>query len=283
MNPHNGSTNIPFTDLYIYYLKGHVDQTKDLFNSTFLGTWEEGGFSFLFFSSPSNDNVETLLKTQPKLVLLDYYQMPYEDWLGDSLEPFQVGPFFIYPPWRKISNANSDIHKKRIEIVLDPGVVFGTGKHSTTHNCLEAIELAFLSGKIESAIDLGTGTGLLAIAAAKIGCKSVLGVDLNYLAAKTAERNIRLNHAEGKILAVKSSAEYFLDNDTDLVIANIHYDVMKSLLSSKAFLGRKFFILSGLMHSQAKDVTRKLSSYRVTILKKWEYDGIWHTFLGSVC
>jgi ribosomal protein L11 methyltransferase len=282
MSQHNLSTNIPFSELYIYYLKGNVDQNEIFFDNTFLGNWEEDDFSFLFFSCPSSGEVEKLLQIQPELTLLEHYQMSYEEWLGDSLEPFQAGHFFIHPPW-KVSDKNNDVRNEMNDIILDPGVVFGTGKHTTTRDCLEAIELAFSHGKIESAIDLGTGTGLLAIAAAKMGCKSILAVDLNYLAVKTAVKNIRYNHTEDKILAVRGSAEYFLDNDTDLVIANIHHDVMKSLLSSKGFLGRKFFILSGLLRSQARDINSILSSYQATILKKWEYDGIWHTFLGKVC
>jgi ribosomal protein L11 methyltransferase len=209
--------------------------------------------------------------------------MSYEEWLGGSLEPFRVGQFYIHPPWVTPDSETSE-KNKTINILLDPGVVFGTGKHATTRDCLEAIELAFSKGQIESAIDLGTGTGLLAVAAAKLGCKSVLAIDLNYLAVKTALRNIHLNRVDDEILAVRSSAEYFLDNDTDLVIANIHYDVMKRLLSSKGFFGRKFFILSGLMRSQARDVICTLSTHQgVDILKTWEYDSIWHTYLGRVC
>lgn len=282
MNPHNSSAEICFTDLYIYYLKGNVGQNENLFGTTFLGNWEEDEFSFLFFSSPSSSEVDKLIRIQPDLILLDHYQMSYEDWLGGSIEPFQAGRFFIHPPWIT-SDKNNESRDKFIDIVLDPGVVFGTGRHATTRDCLEAIELAFSYGQIESAIDLGTGTGLLAVAAAKLGCESVLAVDVNFLAAKTTEKNIRLNQTDDKILVVKSSAEYFLDNTTDLVIANIHYDVMKRLLFSKGFFGRKFFILSGLLRSQARDVADTLSNYPVNILKKWEHDGIWHTFLGKVC
>ena len=271
-----------FTELYIYYLKGRIGQSERFFGNTFLGNWEEDDFSFLFFSSPSSEEVEKLLQVQPELTLLDQYQMSYEQWLGGSLEPFQVGQFYIHPPWI-VTDKRKHAHNEFIDIVLDPGVVFGTGRHATTADCLEAIELAFSYGRIESAINLGTGTGLLAIASARLGCKSVLAVDLNYLAVKTAEKNIRSNGADDKILPIRSSAEYFLDNDTDLVIANIHYDVMRRLLSSKRFLGRRFFILSGLMRNQARDVASKLFSYQVNILKKWEHDGIWHTFLGKVC
>jgi len=281
MNQQSLSGNIPYKELYIYYLKGHIGQKENFFDNTFLGNWEEEGFSFLFFSNPSGDTVDKLLKLQPELTLIDHYQMSYEEWLGGSLEPFQAGHFFIHPPW-DVPDKHASVTNESIDIILDPGVVFGSGKHTTTRDCLEAIELAFSNGTIESAIDLGTGTGLLAIAAAKMGCSSVLAVDLNYLAAKTAEQNARLNQIEHKILTIRSSAEYFLDNDTDLVIANIHYDVMKTLLSSKGFLGRKFFILSGLFRSQAKEVASTLSGYPVSTLKKWEYDGIWHTFLGRV-
>jgi len=278
---HYSSAQAPFSHLYIYYLKGIVDQNEGLFGSTFVGNWEEEDVSFLFFTGPSDAQIENLLQLQPGLTLLDHYDMPYEEWIGGSLDPFQVGRFYIHTPWQ-VSKTRNGISDERIDIVLDPGVVFGTGKHETTRDCLEAIDMAFSYDSIQSAIDLGTGTGLLAIAAAKLGCSSVLALDLNYLAVQTTAKNVKLNQKDDRVLSIRSSAEYFLDNDTDLVIANIHFDVMKRLLSSKEFLGRKFFILSGLLRSQANDVAGRLSDYQVDILKTWDYDGIWHTFLGRV-
>lgn len=282
MNQYNTSSNIPYTDLYIYYLKGRVEEHATFFGEAFLGNWEEDGVSFFFFSCPSDNEVEAFLQMYPAVTLVDYYHMSYEEWLGGSLEPFHAGQFYIHPPWAE-SNASTTKKNKPIDILLDPGVVFGTGRHATTRDCLEAIELAFSKDRIESAIDLGTGTGLLAVAAAKLGCKTVLAVDVNFLAVKTAFRNIYLNSVDAEILAIRSSAEYFLDNDADLVIANIHYDVMKRLLSSKGFFGRKYFVLSGLMRSQARDVIGALSTHQgIDILETWEYDGIWHTYLGRV-
>ncbi len=89
-------------------------------------------------------------------------------------------------------------------------MVFGTGTHATTRDCLEALELAFNSHHIESVLDLGTGTGLLALAAARLGCKYILAVDINLLAARTTQRNIRLNQLDDKILAVQGRAEDFV-------------------------------------------------------------------------
>lgn len=282
MNPDRSYREIPSTDLYIYYLKGHINQHAAFFGDTFLGNWEEDGFSFLFFSSPSGEEVEKLLQVEPDVTLIDRYHMSYEDWIGGPLKPFQVGRFYIHPPWLPpVQPDETDCSV--IDIVLDPGVVFGTGQHATTHDCLEAMVLAFSQGSIKTAIDLGTGTGLLAVAAAKLGCESVLAVDLNHLAVQSAVKNIKLNQVDKKVLGIRSSAEYFLDNNTDLVIANIHYDVMNRLLVSKKFLGKNFFVLSGLLRSQARDVDDKLATYQATILKKWEHDGIWYTYLGSVC
>ena len=169
----------------------------------------------------------------------------------------------------------------QLSILLDPGVVFGAGTHTTTQDCLNALELVFSREKIESALDLGTGTGLLALAASRLGCKNILAVDFNFLAARTALRNVRLNQLQDHIIIVQGRAEDFIDSPSDLVIANIHYDVMKHLIASPGFFNNKWFILSGLLRSQARDLLYELSKNRVRIVKKWERDGIWHTFLGK--
>ncbi|MCP4368244.1 MAG: methyltransferase, partial [Deltaproteobacteria bacterium] len=179
----------PYKDLYIYYLKGHLASDNEIFYKDFIGNWEEDEFSFLFFSRPSKKKVNDLLNAQPHLTLLDNYHMTYDDWHGESLAPFSAGKFFISHPWNKIRN-NSGPGSDEFHITLDPGVVFGTGTHATTYNCLEALELAFSGSKVQSALDLGTGSGVLAIAAARLGCKKVLAVDSNLLAARTAQKNI---------------------------------------------------------------------------------------------
>jgi len=73
------------------------------------------------------------------------------------------------------------------------------------------------------------------------------------------------------------------DFHADLVVTNIHYDVMKHLINSKGFLNKGKFILSGLLRSQAEEINYILSQHPVKILKQWNRDGIWHTFLGTIC
>ena len=269
---------VPYKKLHIYYLKGRLKQNHKMFYKNFIGNWEEDDFSFLFFSRPSGCEVDNLLKTQPHLDLIDQFEMTYEEWHGGPISPFKAGNFFIVPPWEK-----ADQNKQGRRIILDPGVVFGTGTHPTTHDCLKALELIFSREKIESVLDLGTGTGLLAVAAASLGSKNTLAVDLNFLAAKTAADNVRLNRLQDRIVVVQGRADDFIGCSADLVIANIHYDAMKTLITSEAFLNKKWFILSGLLRSQANDVACNLSKHFAKIIKKWDSNNIWHTFLGRMC
>lgn len=274
-------TDNPYKDLYIYYIDGLLKPDNKTYCNDFIGNWEEDGFSFLFFSRPSLNEVEKLLDTQPQLTLLDNFHMTYDDWQGGTIAPFRVGRFFIAPPWERPWDK-IDTCKNELNIILDPGVVFGTGTHHTTHDCLEALDLTCCEKRVESVLDLGTGTGLLALAAARLGCKNTLAVDFNFLAARTTKKNIMLNRLEDRVLAVQGMAEDFIDHPADLVIANIHYDVMKHLLTSEGFLRKKWFILSGLLRSQARDVAYKLSQHPFKILKKWDRKGIWHTFFGKI-
>ena len=274
------SRDIPYKDLYIYYLQGRLKPDKKIISDYFIGNWQEDEFSFLFFSKPSHNEVEKILDSQPSLALIDEYYMTYDQWQGGKIAPFKIGKFHIAPPWHKPTiKFNSCL--KELPIILDPGVVFGTGTHITTQDCLKALELVFSREKIESVLDLGTGTGLLALAASRLGCKNILAVELNFLAASTALRNVRLNRLENTVLVVQAKAEDFIDSPSDLVIANIHYDVMQHLVDSMGFLKKKWFILSGLLPSQARDLLYKLSQHPVNIVNKWECDGIWHTFLGK--
>ncbi|MGE0086565.1 MAG: 50S ribosomal protein L11 methyltransferase [Desulfococcaceae bacterium] len=269
----------PCTDLFIYYIQGAVKTDQHFRAGSFLGNWLEDGFSFLFFSSPADSEIAAVLQHQPGLILLDQFHMSYEQWQGGRVQAFRAGCFHIIPPWENPGENEADT----IRIILDPGVVFGTGTHPTTHDCLELLERICPAEQINTVLDMGTGTGLLAIAAAKLGCRQVLAPDFNFLAAKTAGGNILRNGLENRVLAFQGRAEDFIHMPCDLLIANIHYDVMKVLIRSKGFLQKKCFILSGLLRSEAREVEAVLSQYPLQILEKRERDSVWHTFCGKIC
>ena len=204
--------------------------------------------------------------------------MTYEEWQGGRFSTFQAGNFQIVPPW-----VNVDADNNNQTIILDPGVVFGTGFHPTTRDCLKAIETLFQEQVPESVIDLGAGTGILSIAAATLGAGKILAVDKNFLAVKTTHHNIRLNRMQHEIIAVQGSAENLIRCPADLLIANIHYDVMQALINSPEFLEKKAFILSGLLRSEANAILHHLSRYPVDLLEKWDRDAVWYTLLGRRC
>ncbi len=279
----------PYGDLFIYYLKGCMISGSTIVDMSFVGNWEEDGYSFLFFKRSSLKTVEALTSQQPHLKLLDNFKMSYEEWQGGPVLPIQIGRIRIIPPWLETfarmdylpEESNLD-EKRTIEILLDPGVVFGSGTHPTTRHCIEAIQMLASRTSVGTVIDIGTGTGLLAIAAVKLGCKRALAIDLNHLAVKTAKANLHLNKLEDKVLAVQGSADKFVDLPSDLMISNIHFDVMKRLLRRNRKLSAQYVILSGLLRSQATKIEALLKQVSITLLEKWETNGTWYSYLGKI-
>jgi ribosomal protein L11 methyltransferase len=201
--------------------------------------------------------------------------MSYGEWQGGKVEPIRIGRFLLNPPWIKASPTEDEI-----AITLDSGVVFGNGGHPTTQACLEAMEIACRGNKTKSMLDLGSGTGVLALAGAKLGCERVLAVDYNFLATRTARTNVAINDLEQQILVINGRAEEQLSIPTDLLVANIHYDVMKELVKQDGFYSQKWFVLSGLLTSEAAKILEYLKTRPVLILKQWGEGEVWHTILG---
>lgn len=264
---------LPDSILLIYYIQGKIP-SQQRFPSHFLGNWEEDGFSFLFFRQPAAEFVNNVVGGNRGLTLLDTYEMTYEQWQGGKLTSMTIGRFRFTPPW-----CESPSEPGLEGIILDPGVVFGNGAHPTTRDCLEAIDLVCTGKKVHTMLDLGTGTGILALAAIRSGCGKALAVDFNYLAARTARTNVRLNGMEENILVIQGRAEEHMVFPSDLLVANIHYAVMKDLVRSPGFLRQKWFLLSGLMRSEAREMLDFLSTQPVIIVKQWKGD-IWTTVLG---
>ena len=267
-------------DLYIYYLEGRVPSVKEFFSHHFIGNWEEDGFSFLFFTKPADEVVEKFIENHTGYKLLDQYQMSYEEWQGGKFSRLRIGRFIIVPSWEM--DRESIIERDQIRILLNPGVVFGNGLHATTRDCIEALELLQSVEPIQSALDLGCGTGILALVAVKSGCEKCFALDFNLLASQTTQNNVRLNGLTNRILVGNGRAEDFVHLPADLLMANIHYDVMKKLVESEGFFNKKWFILSGLLRSQARDISDRLERSGIRIMKRWEREGIWHTFWGRI-
>ena len=191
--------------------------------------------------------------TPDSLIELKTREVPDRDWLAEwkkAWQPVEVGRFVIAPPWSEIKDAPA-----QIVIRIEPGMAFGTGTHETTRLCLKAIEKYFRGG---SFLDVGTGTGILAIAAAKISPGArVEACDTDAAAVEIARENARLNGVDCQIeFRAGSVAEQ--TPSADLVCANLTAPVIVELLPSllAATCGR--LVLSGILAEQNEFVQSSL-------------------------
>ena len=182
-----------------------------------------------------------------------------EDWAESwkkSYKPFRLGSHIVIKPgWERFDPEPED----RI-IEIDPGMAFGTGTHETTGMCVELIEEYVKPGM--KVIDIGTGTGILAIAAAHMGAKEVLATDLDPMAVKVAAENVEKNGFSGTITTRCGDLLEAVDETGEVVVANIIADVIKMLAAPvRAHIapgGR--FICSGIARERQDEVIEALNA-----------------------
>ncbi len=161
-------------------------------------------------------------------------------------------------------------------------MVFGNCLHPTTRHCLEALSRVFKTATMKKVLDLGTGTGILALAAARLGARETVAVDLNPLCVKTTEKNVKLNDLESSIQVLEGRAESVSWEPFDLIIANIHYEVLEKIILKGAECGRRQKILfSGLMRTQYRNMKATLIRHGYALLGEWDHQMTWFTVLAD--
>ena len=262
----------PYDQLHIYIIEGDARSQAPAPGGGYLGLWLEDKTSFLFFEAPAEKEVQAILAGDPSLQLSDRIQMSYEEWQGGlDLEPIELPGLSVVPAWAEYSASPG-----QKVLRLDPGLVFGNGLHPTTRHCLELLRDRAQAGPLGRVLDLGCGTGILALAAAALGADWVLAVDLNPLCISTTQKNAALNRLE--LQTAEGPAQDFLGQAANLVLANLHYEAQLGLWSGSAGLEDKEDILvSGITRSQVADIKQRLERLGYKLQQEREAESTWFT------
>lgn len=193
---------------------------------------------------------------------------PDDDWLRiwkRGFEPTPIGRrLLVFPSWKREEAAE---YVDRIAIEVDPGMAFGTGTHETTRLCLEWLDEHWLG---DSLLDVGTGTGILAIAAALLVPEAlVVGVDVDPVAVTVAEENAAVNDVASRIDFDTCGPEG-VTGRFDVVVANLTADVILALRDELCACVRDdgTLLLSGVLVEQAADVVREMSAADMRVVER---------------
>ena len=151
------------------------------------------------------------------------------DWLKEwrrNLKPFPVGGRFWIIPGRRFSGTAA---RDRISMWLEPQMAFGTGTHESTQLCLEVLERLPLNGR--TVLDIGTGSGILAIASAKLGAASVLACDIDPVAVQVARANCCRNGADHRVRLFTGEVEALAGSGFDIILANLEGNLIRQKLN----------------------------------------------------
>ena len=219
------------------------------------------------YLEPGASPVETLALIAARMEAAD---IPYtSETEGVEQEDWQNGwgqRLAVVPSWQ-------DYETSRVKLILDPGLAFGTGGHETTNLCLEVLDERVRGG--ERVLDIGTGSGILAIAALKLGAAVAEGVDIDPVAVRTAGENAALNGVADKLTVLVGDLSDKASGKYDIITANIVANAIMALAPSVPGLmaDDAVFIASGIIDSRKDEVIAALEAAGLAVLEVKEKRG----------
>ncbi|UTP73091.1 50S ribosomal protein L11 methyltransferase [Alteromonas sp. LMIT006] len=198
-----------------------------------------------------------------------------KDWEREWMENFHAMQFgkrlWICPSWREIPEPNA------VNVMLDPGLAFGTGTHATTALCLQWLDGLDLTGK--SVLDFGCGSGILGVAAVKLGASAMVGIDIDPQALQATRENASRNHVSAQVEAFLP--EHAPAQQYDVVLANIlaaPLRELKTIIAGYCQSGGQI-ILSGILVEQAEEIANLYSEFFV--IDHIAHSGEWASINGT--
>ena len=228
------------------------------------------------YLEPGASPVETLALIQARMeaagiaYTVETEGVEQEDWQNGwrkYYHPMDIGKrLAIVPSWQEYDTD-------RVKLILDPGLAFGTGGHETTSLCLEALDERVRGG--ERVLDIGTGSGILAIAALKLGAASAEGVDIDPVAVRTAGENAALNGVQDKLTVLVGDLSDKASGTYDIITANIVANAILSLAPAVPGLMAEgaTFIASGIIDSRKDEVIAGLEKAGLAVAEVKEKRG----------
>jgi ribosomal protein L11 methyltransferase len=233
-------------------IKGYFPESEDLIDKIEL-------IRDSIEKNPYND----LDKGLGEVTITEVYEKDWAEAWKKYYKPKKVGEkIIIKPTWEEYDKADDEII-----IELDPGMAFGTGTHETTMMCIEALEKYVKEGHI--VYDIGCGSGILSIVAAKLGAEKVIGVDLDELCVKVSNENIEMNKVDDKIEIRKGNLLDVVNGKADIIVSNIIAEIIVNMVDSlKDYLKKDgVFIASGIITEKIDIVKKALVENGFNILE----------------
>lgn len=203
-----------------------------------------------------------------------------ESWKA-FFKPTVVGKnIVVKPTWEPFEPK-----PQQVVIVIDPGRAFGTGKHPSTALCIEALEGILTEpgiqekGSAPSVLDVGTGSGILGIVAARLGAKPVLGLEIDSEALEVARANLERNGVAGSMSVIEAPLEQ-VKKKYDVVVANLTASLLNQMANSLTQLvsEKGMLLVSGILTEQVEEVVKRFQTHYFNVVKSWSREE-WHTIL----
>lgn len=253
----------PDATLYIYEVRGDLGVSMGDAPSSFVGVWNEDEFAYIFFTAAEDEFVKRRLEGQAA-IRGPAHIISYRDWqAGNPWDGGGVAGFRTMPP-------GSCVRPGPDTIILDPSVVFGDGTHPTTASCLVLLRRLIRSYAPASLLDLGTGTGILALAGAAMGMRRVLAVDKNRLCVETTKSNVALNGYSGNITVEEGDAAQYVGKPYALVAANLPFSVLRDIAESRDAATHGLWLVSGINPAQGLVIETLLAEKGFSVIHRLE-------------